>query len=133
MLVVQLGVAIYYCCILCSIGSISRTVRGGTGPIYMTNVQCTGSEAGVTDCATLPSGRICSHSEDAGVTCLARTGTVLIWNNTLRSSKLYPVNHCLCQQLASYQNKEEKSSKLPIHVCMMHATNYSLRPLVCQQ
>ena len=55
------------------IGSISRTVGQGTGPIYLTNVRCSGSESGIADCPTVP-GRMCTHHEDAGVTCLQRTG-----------------------------------------------------------
>ena len=42
----------------------------GTGPIYLDNVACSGSESKLTDC---PSNFIVScyngHSEDAGVRC----------------------------------------------------------------
>lgn len=46
------------------------TVFGpGQGPIYLDNVQCTGSEAHILDCASIGIGGNCQHSEDAGVIC----------------------------------------------------------------
>ena len=48
----------------------------GTGPIYLTNLRCTGSEATLLDCPTV-SGRTCGHNEDAGVRCSLRTGDYL--------------------------------------------------------
>ena len=42
----------------------------GTGPIYLDQVGCTGSEARLTDCTSNPVGvHDCSHFEDAGVGC----------------------------------------------------------------
>ena len=45
----------------------------GTGPIVLNHVGCTGSETRLIDC---PSEAVtsCSHSEDAGVRCLPKTG-----------------------------------------------------------
>ena len=45
----------------------------GTGSIVLNHVQCTGSETRLIDC---PSEAVtsCSHSEDAGVRCLPKTG-----------------------------------------------------------
>ena len=42
----------------------------GSGPIYLTDVSCTGSETSLLQCNSDPilSGG-CSHSEDAGVKC----------------------------------------------------------------
>lgn len=42
-------------------------------PIVLSNVQCSGIEERLIDCTEL-GGRICSHNEDAGVTCQVRTG-----------------------------------------------------------
>ena len=58
-------------------GASSRTVGTSSQfynrPIQLTNVQCTGVEERLLDCVAL-GGRTCTHNEDAGVTCQARTG-----------------------------------------------------------
>ena len=42
----------------------------GSGPIYLDQVGCTGSEAMLGDCQANPIGvHDCSHFEDAGVGC----------------------------------------------------------------
>jgi len=41
----------------------------GTGPIYLDNVACIGSEANLTACTSDTDTRDCSHSQDAGVRC----------------------------------------------------------------
>ena len=43
----------------------------GSGPIWLDNVLCTGSESTLASCGHLGLNitRSCSHSEDAGVTC----------------------------------------------------------------
>ena len=48
----------------------------GTGPIALGSVACTGSERRVIDC---PSGSVsgCTHAQDAGVVCTAKTGNVI--------------------------------------------------------
>ncbi len=59
-----------------TVGSINVNNGGfgqGSGPIYLSNLRCNGSEARITDCATVE-GRACTHREDAGVRCLIRTG-----------------------------------------------------------
>lgn len=42
----------------------------GTGPIWLDDVVCKGTEARLEDCAHLPYGtHDCDHGEDVGVTC----------------------------------------------------------------
>ena len=42
----------------------------GSGPIYLDDVRCTGSEASLTSCTSKPIGMDnCQHSEDAGIAC----------------------------------------------------------------
>ena len=41
----------------------------GTGPIYLNNVACTGSEVNLLSCTFSSSVDSCSHSNDAGVGC----------------------------------------------------------------
>ena len=42
----------------------------GTGPLYLDNVQCLGTEEHILDCPSSASGlRFCAHFEDAGVQC----------------------------------------------------------------
>lgn len=52
----------------------SRGARYGQGvglPIFLKNLACDGHEARVTDCATNNIvGTVCTHSRDAGVTCM---------------------------------------------------------------
>ena len=44
----------------------------GVGSIFLDNVGCSGTESRLIDCAHSGIGsHDCSHSEDAGVTCLA--------------------------------------------------------------
>ena len=47
----------------------------GTGPVLLSNLRCSGTESRLSDCAMVM-GRSCFHSEDAGVRCDVRTGTV---------------------------------------------------------
>ena len=48
----------------------------GSGPIWLDNVQCTGSELTLASCVHLGFNitRSCSHSEDAGVRCYGSQG-----------------------------------------------------------
>lgn len=43
----------------------------GSGPIWLDNVACTGTEARLIDCAANPIGvHNCGHNEDAGTRCI---------------------------------------------------------------
>ena len=48
----------------------------GSGPIWLDNVYCTGSESTITSCSHLGFNvtRSCSHYEDAGVRCYGTQG-----------------------------------------------------------
>ena len=47
------------------------TSGGGSGPIYLSEVACTGSEIALLACISSPIGtHNCMHNEDAGVQCL---------------------------------------------------------------
>lgn len=52
-----------------AIGLLFATFGQGTGPIYLDNVQCTGSEPGIRNCSLLTTHN-CVHAEDASVICL---------------------------------------------------------------
>jgi len=49
--------------------AVSRVTFGqGTGPVFLSNVGCTGTESSLLSCS--PIGvTYCSHSQDAGVVC----------------------------------------------------------------
>ena len=48
----------------------------GTGPIWLDNVQCTGSETHIVNCSKNAIGiHNCEHDEDAGVQCLSLNDT----------------------------------------------------------
>ena len=55
-----------------ALGALSfRTARfgQGTGPIYLDDMRCTGTEANILACPHDPNTRDCGHFEDAGVRC----------------------------------------------------------------
>lgn len=48
----------------------ASSVIDGSGPIWLDNLECTGSESTLFDCQAEPLGESnCSHSEDVGVSC----------------------------------------------------------------
>ena len=52
-------------------------IGGGTGPVFLSNVACSGSEERLIDCRHSGFGvrGSCGHFEDAGVFCLPREQT----------------------------------------------------------
>ena len=55
----------------------------GSGPIWLDNVQCVGSELTLANCSHLGLNvtRSCDHSEDAGVRCYGLLGMAYLQNN----------------------------------------------------
>ena len=69
-------------------GAVARTrafFGQGIGNIFLDDVRCTGTEAGLSDCQASTTHN-CQHSEDAGVTCIAN-----------RKSS------CISEQLSNYE------------------------------
>ena len=60
-------------CIKCTFSVVAvQSFSGGTGPILLDNVQCTGSESTLSQCPHIGIGtHDCDHFEDVGVRCLA--------------------------------------------------------------
>ena len=52
----------------------SFSFRGGSGPIHLDNVQCSGSESRLLNCPYDSHTLDCSHAEDAGVLCRPSEG-----------------------------------------------------------
>ena len=49
---------------------IGASFGEGTGRVWLTNVQCTGSERALINCIANSSGiNSCTHAQDAGVQC----------------------------------------------------------------
>ena len=60
--------ALCMCCSECAQGQGSAHFGEGTGEIVLDNVQCTGNESRLIDCAAITTHN-CGHHEDASVTC----------------------------------------------------------------
>ena len=80
----------------------------GTGPIWLDDVKCSGTENNILSCTQLPfsHNNNCEHKEDSGVRC--RGKNVLLKANELTSLMLH-----LKQQLVSNtKTAREYSTKL---------------------
>ena len=62
--------------------TLGASFGGGTGRIWLDNVQCTGNETELTNCTASFSGaNSCTHAQDAGVRCQA--GQLMCHHNKL--------------------------------------------------
>ena len=65
---------VHECLITIGVVALTSGFSNGVGQIWLTNVQCRGTEARLTDCTHTAFGvHSCTHSEDAGVRCATCT------------------------------------------------------------
>ena len=64
------------------------------GPVHIQNVQCFGNESRLEDCSNMTSS--CSHSYDAGVSCLGKLATLCIFSFVLTITILYNTHVVKC-------------------------------------
>ena len=58
------------CACILVVEAVSQASFGqGTGRIWLTNVQCIGSETGLSNCTASSGVDSCTHAQDAGVRC----------------------------------------------------------------
>ena len=60
---------LYFCPLTGAIGLRNAHYGQGSGPIYMTEVLCTGNESSLLECAFTNSTESCNHGMDASVIC----------------------------------------------------------------
>ena len=62
-----------------AVGALEFAYFGeGSGPIWYSNVLCSGREMNLTQCSTATSENNCLHSEDAGVICTSKSNCFLV-------------------------------------------------------
>ena len=62
-----------------AVGALESAAFGeGSGPIWYSNVLCSGNETNLTQCSTATSENNCLHSEDAGVICTSKSNCFLV-------------------------------------------------------
>eukprot|EP00062_Callorhinchus_milii_P026090 gi/632987796/ref/XP_007882754.1/ PREDICTED: deleted in malignant brain tumors 1 protein-like isoform X4 [Callorhinchus milii] len=67
----------------------NATFGQGTGPVWLSDVRCEGSEAALDQCPAKPYGNNnCSHSQDAGVTCSGPVPVRLVNGNNMCSGRV---------------------------------------------
>ena len=66
------------------------TYASGAGPIWGTNVICTGEEGRLVDCGFSNDTSSCTHSNDAGVTCNV-TGEQAVDTSSLKYDTCFAV------------------------------------------
>ena len=75
-------------------GRATTSISGGRGPIWLDDVECTGTETSIANCTSKGwAEHDCSHSEDAGVLCNTRTFHV---NNHPWNTRTFYVNKHSC-------------------------------------
>ncbi len=52
-----------------AVAQLGGTYTAGSGPIWGSNVLCTGEEGRLIDCGFNSDTSLCTHSNDAGATC----------------------------------------------------------------
>ena len=62
-------IKLFSCCCTDAVAQSGGTYAAGTGPIWGSNVVCTGEEGRLVDCGFNSDTSSCTHSNDAGVTC----------------------------------------------------------------
>ena len=66
--------------------ALMRYIGGGTGPIFLDRVACSGNEERLIDCRHSEFGvHSCNHRNDAGVFCLPREQTGIYLNVNVSS------------------------------------------------
>ena len=75
-----------------SVSTSSANFGMGIGPISLNSVQCNGTETTLANCS---SGSVasCTHSRDAGVRCLVRTGMYMRKHNSLLAYVLAQIHY----------------------------------------
>ena len=80
------------------------TYPAGTGPIWGTNVVCTSEEDRLVDCGFSSDTNSCTHSNDAGVTCIGESLLLLpllhgdqMYSNCAITITLLYSHQILCQ------------------------------------
>ncbi|XP_042201546.1 deleted in malignant brain tumors 1 protein-like, partial [Callorhinchus milii] len=67
----------------------NATFGQGTGPVWLSDVRCEGSEAALDQCPAKPYGNNnCSHSQDASVTCSGPVPVRLVNGNNMCSGRV---------------------------------------------
>lgn len=62
----------------------SATFGAGTGPIFLDQVACSGTESNLLECTSSSQTTSCQHSDDAGVRCntaICQDGDIRLVNN----------------------------------------------------
>ena len=52
-----------------AVAQLGGTYASGSGPIWGSNIVCTGEEGRLVDCGFSSDTSLCTHSNDAGATC----------------------------------------------------------------
>ena len=62
-----------------AVGALEFAAFGeGSGPIWYSNVLCSGNESNLTQCSNATAENNCAHSEDAGVICTSKSNCFLV-------------------------------------------------------